>query len=87
MVEGKDMQKTEDVRAKIFRHVIDSMDIETTFVCKDEAEARTLAIQMMHSFGFKEADVVLLEQKGQMARLRIRGYVHKPGDRYGWLEI
>ncbi len=69
-----------------FESVLDAVDIETFFACKDEKEGRVLAMQLMKGFGLKDADIVFIEHEGPGARVRARGYIHRAGDRYGWLE-
>ena len=38
----------------------------------------------MEKFGFLDISVLFIQHQGQ-ERVRIRGYVYKPGDRYSWL--
>jgi len=66
--------------------VIDALDIETFLLCKDEEEAKELALALAHEMNLKLGDVVFLEHKGYGARVRLRAYVHRPGDHYQWLE-
>ncbi|MFN3282702.1 MAG: hypothetical protein ACK40Q_00505 [Pseudothermotoga sp.] len=70
----------------IEKHVIDALDVETTLLAQSEQEARDLGIQMMKSFGFKDVDVVFVEHNGFAARIRLRAYVYRPGDRYDWID-
>lgn len=70
---------------EIKKKILDALDVETFFVCENEEEARRLALGLMAEMGFGQADVVFLETKGPGARVRVRTYVHRPGDRYGWL--
>ncbi len=67
-------------------HVVDAIDIETFLLANSEEEARQLALALAQEMGLRQADVVFVEQRGPGARVRIRGYVHHPGDRYRWLE-
>ncbi|HOJ88282.1 MAG TPA: hypothetical protein PLP64_06310 [Pseudothermotoga sp.] len=68
------------------KHVIDAVDVETTLLSESEQQARDLGIQMMKSFGFKDVDVVFVEHNGFAARIRLRAYVYRPGDRYSWVD-
>lgn len=70
----------------IEKHVIDAVDVETTLLAQTEQEARDLGIQMMKSFGFKDVDVVFIEHNGFAARIRLRAYVYRPGDKYSWVD-
>ena len=69
-----------------FKKILDGVDIETFFVCKDEAEGRALALELLERFGLKDIDIVFIQFEGPGARVRARGYIYRPGDRYGWLE-
>ncbi|MCL4426513.1 MAG: hypothetical protein M1299_08395 [Firmicutes bacterium] len=71
--------------SEIKKKILDALDVETFFVCENEEEARGLALGLMAEMGFSQADVVFLETKGPGARVRVRTYVHRPGNRYGWL--
>ena len=66
-------------------HVIDGIDIETLLACKDEPSGRGLALQLLTDLGFKDVDIVFAEHTGPGIRVRARAYIHRPGDRYGWL--
>jgi len=39
----------------------------------------------MKSLGFDDVDVVFVEHSGFSARIRLRTYIHRPGDHYAWL--
>lgn len=67
-------------------HVLDALDIETFLVCSSEEEGRRLAVQLMADLGLPHGDVVFLEYHGSGARVRLRSYLHRPGDHYRWLE-
>jgi len=69
-----------------FDRVVDAIDIETFLLAQSEEEAKQLALALAQEMGLRQADVVFVEQRGPGARVRIRGYVHHPGDRYRWLE-
>jgi len=66
--------------------IVDAIDIETFFYCKDEAEAKQLAKALMLEMSLPQGDIVFLEHNGLGARVRLRSYVHLPGDHYCWLE-
>lgn len=66
--------------------VLDAIDLETFLICKDEEEAKTLAAKLVEELNLKHGDIVFLEHKGIGARVRIRSYIHHPGDHYRWLE-
>ena len=66
--------------------VVDSLDIETFILCKDEAEARALAEELAREMNLSRPDIVFLEHRGPGARIRLRTYIHRPGDHYHWLE-
>jgi len=68
------------------RKIMDAVDIETFFVCKDEEEGRTLALELLQRFGLKDTDIVFIQHQGPGARVRARGYIYRAGDHYGWLE-
>jgi len=71
---------------KCLKKVMDAVDIETFFVCKDEEEARDLALKLLETFGLKDTDVVFVQFNGAGARVRARGYLYRAGDQYQWLE-
>ena len=54
-------------------------------MCKDEDEAEKLTKELMEKFGFKDISIVFIQHQGPGARVIARGYIYKPGDRYGWL--
>jgi len=65
--------------------VLDALDIETTFLAKDEEEGKRLGIALLRSLGFESGDVVFAERRGSFVRVRLRAYIYRPGERYGWL--
>ena len=65
--------------------VIDAIDVETFLLCKDEAEAKELAEALAFQINLRQPGIVFLEHNGLGARVRIRSYVHRPGDHYRWL--
>jgi hypothetical protein len=66
--------------------VADAIDIETFFICRDAEEARRLGMQLAEELNLTESSIVFLEYAGIGARVRLRSYVHRPGDHYSWLE-
>jgi hypothetical protein len=66
--------------------VVDALDIETYLACSSEEEARQLAEGLIAELKLPHGDVVFLEYLGWGARVRIRTYIHHPGDHYRWLE-
>lgn len=71
----------------VFARVLDAVDLETFLVCDSEEEGKRLALQMLEDFGFHDVDTVFIQFEGPGVRVRARGYVHKPGDYYGWLDL
>lgn len=69
-----------------YQKILDAIDIETFFVCKDEEEGKALTLKLMESFGLKDTDIVFIQHQGPGARVRARGYIYRAGDHYGWLE-
>jgi hypothetical protein len=72
--------------SKAMARVVDAIDIETFLYCKDEEEAKELAEALTREMKLKLGDIVFLEHEGWGARVRLRTYVHHPGDEYQWLE-
>jgi hypothetical protein len=73
--------------AQPLEHVIDAIDFETLLACKDEQSGRAMALQLVSDLGFKDVDVVFAEHTGPGIRVRVRAYVHRPGDHYRWLHV
>jgi hypothetical protein len=71
--------------ATAFDRVMDAIDIETYLVCKDASEGRTLALQLGQELHLGEVDIMFQEFDGYGVRVRLRKYIHKPGDQYRWL--
>jgi hypothetical protein len=70
---------------KALDHVVDALDIETFLICKSESEGREIALSLMAELNLPQGDIVFIEHKGPGARVRIRTYIHHPGDHYRWL--
>lgn len=66
--------------------VLDALDIETFILCKNEEEGRKIALSLMDELGLQDQDIVFLEKRGIGARVRLRGYLHRPGDNYRWMK-
>jgi predicted CopG family antitoxin len=74
-----------DSMSDILEKVMDAVDLETYLVCKDEEEAEKFTLELMEKLGFKDTTIVFIQHQGPGARIRARGYIYKPGDRYSWL--
>ncbi len=72
--------------SKALDRVVDAIDIETFLYCKTEEEAKDLAEKLISELNLPHGDIVFLEHKGWGARVRLRSYIHRPGDHYRWLE-
>jgi hypothetical protein len=64
--------------------VVDAIDVETFLYCKSEDEGKALAEALAQELSLP--DIVFLEFKAWGARVRIRSYIHHPGDHYRWME-
>ncbi|MGB9839595.1 hypothetical protein [Thermovenabulum sp.] len=71
--------------SKMLEKVMDAVDLETFIVAKNEEEGRKMALSLMRELGFKDVDLVFIQFQGAGVRVRLRGYVYKPGDQYKWL--
>jgi small-conductance mechanosensitive channel len=71
---------------KALDRVVDAIDIETFLYCKSEDEAKELAESLANELHLPHGDIVFLEFKAWGARVRIRSYIHHPGDHYRWME-
>jgi len=72
---------------EILDHVMDALDVETFLICDSEEEGRALALELIKEMGFKDFDIVNLDYQGVGARVRVRAYIHRSGDKYGWLQL
>jgi len=70
----------------VFEKVVDAIDLETVFLCSTETEAKSLSLRLIKELGFKEGDIISLDFTGTSARVRLRGYIYKPGDHYNWVK-
>ena len=66
--------------------VVDAVDLEAFLLCESEEEAKRLSLQLLEELGFENGDIINLEFTGAGARVRLRGNVYKPGDKYHWYE-
>lgn len=71
--------------AKAIHRVVDTVDIETYLLCKNESEGKKLALQLGEELNLGTVDIMYQEYDGYGIRVRLRKYIHKPGKRYGWL--
>lgn len=71
----------------VLAHVADALDVETFLICMSEAEGKNLAITLMKQLGFQDVDVVFVKFQGSGARVRVRAYINRPGDKYPWLDL
>lgn len=65
--------------------VVDAIDIETYIQCASPADGHRLALQLGRELQLGDVDVMHEDFDGYGMRVRLRKYVHRPGDRYGWL--
>lgn len=65
--------------------VMDAIDVETFIECSTDDEAKRIVRELAAGMGLADVDVVFVELAGPGARVRARAYVHRAGDRYGWL--
>ena len=66
--------------------VADVFDVETFIIADSKEDAQATMTGILKQWGFKDIDFVFLEKHGLGVRVRARGYVHRPGDHYGWLQ-
>jgi hypothetical protein len=66
--------------------VIDAIDIETYLMCGDAHQGHLLALQLGRELNLGEVDIMFEEFDGYGVRVRIRKYVHRPAQKYHWLE-
>ncbi len=65
--------------------VMDGLDIETYLVCGSEREGKDLALRLGQELHLGEVDIMYQEFDGYGMRVRLRKYVHRPGEHYRWL--
>lgn len=66
--------------------ILDGIDIETYLVCSDRQEGKTMAMQLGREMNLGDVDILYEEFDGYGLRVRLRKYMVKPGDHYGWLK-
>ena len=69
-----------------FEKVMDGLDIETYLICSDLQEGKRLALQLGKEMNLGDVDVMFEEFDGYGVRVRLRKYIYKPGNSYGWLK-
>lgn len=74
------------MEARAIDKICDTIDIETFLICRDEDEAKEISYKLAGELNLGKCDIVFLEHKGVGARVRLRSYIHHPGDHYSWLE-
>ena len=65
--------------------VMDGLDIETYLICASEREGKDLALRLGQELRLGEVDIMYQEFDGYGMRVRLRKYVHRPGELYRWL--
>ena len=63
---------------------MDAVDLETFIICGSETEGKGLALRLLRELGFADGDIVSIVFNGVGVRVRLRGTVYKPGDKYHW---
>ncbi len=71
---------------KAMDRVVDTVDIETYLLCKNESEGKRLALQLGEDLNLGTVDIMFQEFDGYGIRVRLRKYIHKPGKHYAWLK-
>ena len=71
---------------KAMNSVVDAIDIETYLACSDEKQGHRLALLLGAEMNLGEVDVMFEEFDGYGIRVRIRKYIHRPAQKYHWLE-
>lgn len=66
--------------------VIDAVDVETYLMCSDAHQGHFLALQLGKEMNLGDVDVMFEEFDGYGVRIRIRKYIHRPAQKYHWLE-
>ncbi len=65
---------------------MDAVDVETYLVCRDAEEGKALALQLGREMNLGDVDIMFEEFDGYGVRVRLRKYIHKPGNEYRWLK-
>ncbi len=66
--------------------IMDAVDVETYLVCRDAEEGKALALQLGREMNLGDVDIMFEEFDGYGVRVRLRKYIHKPGNEYRWLK-
>jgi len=67
-------------------NVIDAVDVETYLLCNDAHDGHRLALQLGNEMNLGNVDIMFEEYDGYGVRVRIRKYIHRPAQKYHWLE-
>ena len=70
---------------KALEKILDTIDIETFIQCSSLNEGKVLALELGKELGLGEVDIMFIEFDGYGVRVRLRKYIYKPGNQYGWL--
>ncbi len=65
--------------------ILDALDVETFIVCRSEEDGKGIMLALLAEMGLRDTDIVFVEYAGMGVRIRGRGYIYRPGDRYRWL--
>lgn len=71
---------------KAIDRIMDAIDIETYIVCSSQIEGKKFALQLGQEMNLGEIDIMFEEFDGYGMRVRLRKYIHKPGNKYSWLK-
>ena len=71
----------------VYANIMDVVDVETYFICQTEQQGKNMMIALLKTMGFNDVDVVFIQHLGFGARVRGRAYIHRPADKYEWLDI
>ena len=72
--------------SRAISRVIDTIDLETFLRSDDAEEGKRLALELARDLGLRDADVMYADHYGPGTRVRVRGFINKPGVRsYPWL--
>jgi hypothetical protein len=66
--------------------VVDAIDIETYLACSDAKKGHALALRLGKEMNLGDVDIMFEEFDGYGVRVRLRKYIHRPAQRYHWLE-
>lgn len=66
--------------------VVDAVDVETYLMCSDAHQGHALALQLGREMNLGDVDIMFEEFDGYGVRIRLRKYIHRPAQKYHWLE-